>query len=87
METVELNEFCTVGECAKYLKARGAGISPQELRNIAQARDLPFRKGAGRTYLYRTAQLLNAFEATFMRPSEILAMARAKQRRVNNAQL
>lgn len=81
METVELNEFCTVGECAKYLKTRGAVVSVAELRRIASAKDLPFRKGAGRTFLFRSEQLVRAYEATFMRPSEILAMARSRARK------
>ena len=81
MEAVALNEFCTVGECAKFLKGRGAVVSVAELRRIARDKDLPFRKGAGRTLLYRSAQLLGAFESTFMRPSEILVMARSRARK------
>ena len=81
MEAIALNEFCTVGECAKYLKTRGAVVSVAELRSIARDKDLPFRKGAGRTFLFRSEQLVRAYESTFLRPSEILALARARKRR------
>ena len=77
----KLNEFCTVGECAKYLKTRGAVVSVAELRSIARDKDLPFRKGAGRTFLFKSQQLLRAYESTFLRPSEILALARARRRK------
>lgn len=79
MGTVALNEFCTVGECAKYLKTRGAVVSVAELRRIVRDKDLPFRKGAGRTFLFRSEQLVRAYESTFLRPSEILALANARR--------
>lgn len=81
MDTVVLNEFCTVGECAKYLKTRGAVVSVAELRRVARDKDLPFRKGAGRTFLFKSEQLVHAYESTFLRPSEILALARARRKR------
>ena len=81
MEAVALNEFCTVGECAKYLKTRGAVVSVAELRRVARDKDLPFRKGAGRTFLFKSEQLVHAYESTFLRPSEILALARARRKR------
>ena len=81
MDTVVLNEFCTVGECSKYLKTRGAVVSVAELRRVARDKDLPFRKGAGRTFLFKSEQLVRAYESTFLRPSEILALARARRKR------
>lgn len=78
---MELKEFCTVGECAKFLKTRGAVVSVAELRHIARDKDLPFRKGAGRTFLFKSEQLVRAYESTFLRPSEILAMARSRGRK------
>ena len=77
-----MNTFCTIGEAVKFIKEQGANISVRELRDIAKKKDLPFRKGAGRTLLYRSSELLNAFDTTFQRPSEILALARARQRRM-----
>lgn len=81
MDTIVLREFCTVGECAKFFKTRGANISVRELRDIAREKDLPFRRGAGRTLLYRSSELINAFDATFLRPSEILALANARKKK------
>ncbi len=81
MDTIVLREFCTVGECAKFFKTRGAIVSVGVLRNIAREKDLPFRKGAGRTFLYRSEQLVKAYESTFLRPSEILALANARKKK------
>ena len=81
MNEKALNEFCTAGECAEFLKSKGAVVSVAELRRIARDKDLPFRKGAGRTFLFKSQQLLRAYESTFLRPSEILALARARNRR------
>ena len=77
----ELKRICTIAEAVKFIKEQGANISVRELRDIAKSKDLPFRRGAGRTLLYRSSELINAFEATFQRPSEILLMARARQRK------
>lgn len=76
-----MNDFCTISECAKYLKTRGAVVSIVELRHIARKADLPFRRGAGRTFLFRSEQLVRAYESTFLRPSEILALANARKKR------
>ncbi len=76
-----MNTFCTIGEAVKFIKEQGANISVRELRDIAKKKDLPFRKGAGRTLLYRSSELLNAFDTTFLRPSEILALANARKKK------
>lgn len=78
---MELKTICTIGEAVKYIKEQGANISVRELRDIAREKDLPFRRGAGRTLLYRSSELISAFESTFQRPSEILALAKSRQRR------
>lgn len=78
---MELKTICTIGEAVKYIKEQGANISVRELRDIAREKDLPFRRGAGRTLLYRSSELINAFDATFLRPSEILALANARKKK------
>ena len=75
------NTFCTIGEAVRDIKEQGANISIKELRRIAREADLPFRQGAGRTLLYRSSELMNAFEKSFQRPSEILVLARSRQRK------
>lgn len=76
-----MNTFCTIGEAINDIKAQGANISAKELRRIARDSDLPYRQGAGRTLLYRSSDLMSAFEKSFQRPSEIIVMARARQRK------
>nr|DAR29735.1 MAG TPA: hypothetical protein [Caudoviricetes sp.] len=76
-----MNIFCTIGEAVEEIKAQGANISIKELRRIAREADLPFRQGAGRALLYRSSDLMSAFENSFQRPSEIIVMARARQRK------
>ena len=76
-----MNVYCTIGEALEEIKEMGANISATELRDIAHKADLPYRRGAGRTLLYRSDDLLKAFNNSFMRPSEILALARSRQRR------